>query len=74
MQEYLVEDALKDIEEFCISNSWLNDIYAFASKWKSSHVNQWKDKAAFTIEVIEKNFFLNYLYFMVNILFTAKVK
>lgn len=47
----LQTEALEEIEEYLAKNAWLNDIYSHCKQWNDDAVQQWKGKAAFSIEV-----------------------
>ena len=47
----MLQEALREIEEYCEKNSWLNEIHVFCKNWKEDAVKQWHGVAAFAIEV-----------------------
>lgn len=52
-QNNLMLSALADIETYCKSNDWLNEIQQFCIKWTEKSTHEFKGAAAFTIEVLK---------------------
>ncbi|KAH9487912.1 hypothetical protein Btru_067436 [Bulinus truncatus] len=49
-QEELMQAALLDINNYCQSNQWMNEIQKFCTLWDEKSVVDFKSAAAFTIE------------------------
>ena len=50
-QKTLLQEAIEEINEYCEKNAWLVDINKFCKQWNDTSVLQWRNAAAFTIEV-----------------------
>nr|XP_039270899.1 dynein heavy chain domain-containing protein 1-like isoform X1 [Styela clava] len=53
VQNNIVDDALLDVEAFCVEhNLWLVPIRKFTSKWSQKNLDEWKGKPAREIEIL----------------------
>lgn len=50
-----MSEAIKEVEEYCEKNAWLNEIYQFCKSWGEDSLQEWKGTAAFTIEVFDQS-------------------
>ncbi|KAJ8313858.1 hypothetical protein KUTeg_008419 [Tegillarca granosa] len=49
-QKEIIETALDEIDQYCDTNSWLNEIHIFCKRWNDKSVKDLKGEAAFRIE------------------------